>query len=448
MISISGIRGIIPEGLHPENIAAFTTAFGAITGKKIVIGNDARSTGPMLRHLIVGTLTAQGKEILDIGLAPTPTVKAVVKLRKADGGIVISASHNPPEWNGLKLIQSGGFFFDRAMFEKFSEAMSRRANPDNFGASKKLVPYNKMGKVITADGTNEHIKSVLKIIPNLKEIRSRKYRIVVDAVAGAGRDALPALLEELGCRVIRLYCDEIASGEFPRPPEPTPSALKEFGKLIKKSKASVGFALDPDADRLVTGSPEKGTINEEYTLPLALMGLAPKPGRHTMVVNLSTANLIDVIAPIYRAKVLRSPVGEANVVEMMKRHHSIFGGEGNGGVIHPGVASFGRDSLTGAALILSAMAAAKARSLDELMKRLPPLYMKKTRREISGNPADLLVKIRQTFKMASADERDGLHLTFPDKSWLHVRSSNTEPIIRIIAQANSPADLNRLLESV
>lgn len=460
MISVSGIRGTIPDGLDPLNIVLFTMAFSSITGKKIILGNDARATGPFMKQIIAGTLMAAGKEVIDIGLAPTPTVKAAVRSWKADAGIMISASHNPPQWNAFKFIHKGGFFFDAKKFEELNEALKTNKY--------RALDYKKTGTLTTANGVQNHILSILEFIPNVKDIRKMKFPVVVDAVAGAGREALPELLRALGCKVTELYCEADPSGGFPRPPEPTPDALKKFGSLMKEQKAAIGFALDPDADRLVIGSPSVGSVNEEYTLPLALMGILPvkilsditgkklkktaetgEKLKGTIVLNLSTSRLVDYVAEKAGLNVLRAPVGEANVVSAMRENRAIYGGEGNGGVIHPGIPSFGRDSLTGAALILSAMATVGAKDIDELLKHIPALQMKKTRKKIAGQPLDKIFKtIRDIFPHASIDERDGLHMTLEDNSWVHVRASNTEPVIRIIAEAPDKKKLKQILGEI
>ncbi|MDH5654669.1 MAG: phosphoglucosamine mutase [Spirochaetia bacterium] len=444
MVSISGIRGVIPEGLDPVNIVQFSLAFASISGKKIVIGNDARPTGPILRHLLTGTLLACGKEIIDIGLAPTPTVKAAVALNQADAGVMISASHNPPEWNAFKFIGPGGFFFDHAQSAELIKAVQERRNPS--------VGYQQMGHIAEKDGVWDHIRSVLSVIPNLDEIRKKQYKVVVDAVSGAGREALPKLLQELGCSVIPIFCEPTSDGSFPRPPEPTPSALQKFGDAVKKEKAAAGFALDPDADRLVAGSPLRGTINEEYTLPLALMGLEKKIKslNHPLIVlNQSTADLTESVAVKFGAKVIRSAVGEANVVEMMREKNAVYGGEGNGGVILPDVPSFGRDTLTGAAFILSAMAGRDAENLDELMDELPDLYMKKAKMEIDSiSVEDVYANIKHLFSDSDEDTTDGLRITLKDGSWIHARPSNTEPIMRIIAQSPTESKLKEILSKL
>lgn len=456
LISVSGIRGVIPDGLNSLNIVLFTRAFCAITGKKIVIGNDARPTGPMMKHLITGVLMSAGKEIIDIGLAPTPTVKAAVKTYRADAGIMISASHNPTQWNAFKFIDKNGFFFNKDRIEELKAALDRNDSPD--------VEYKKLGRSREANGIQDHILSVLDIIPNVPAIKRKKYTVVVDAVAGAGRVALPQLLKALGCKVEELYCEADANDSFPRPPEPTPDSLKQFSKKLKETKAAIGFALDPDADRLVIGS-KNGAINEEYTLPLSLFGLLSQDAlkefqkngheegfcvsekvKGKIVLNLSTSDLVDYVASRIGSVVHRSAVGEANVVESMKIHRAMFGGEGNGGVIHPSVPSYGRDPIVGAALILSAMTMLNADSVEDLMKMLPELFMKKIKVERgSSNLSSIFKKMTSLFPDAAKNEDDGLHLTLSDHSWIHARASNTEPVIRLIAQAPSKKRLNQIL---
>ena len=439
MISVSGIRGVVPEGLDPTNIVSFARAYASVTGKRIVIGNDSRATGPILEHLLIGTLLAAGKEVIQTGLVPTPTVKAAVKFWKADAGVMISASHNPPEWNAFKLIRKGGFFFEQTHLDQMLAALKE----DRFPA----VAYKNMGSLVRKDAVAEHIRSILRIIPNKERIRKRRYTVVVDATGGAGREALPALLEELGCKVRKLHCGELVRGEFPRPPEPTPSALRKFSRFLKREKISVGFALDPDSDRLVVGTPEKGAVPEEYTLPLALLGVSKIPRKGTIVVNLSTANLIDHVARGLGARVLRSAVGEANVVAKMLKTRAFFGGEGNGGVIDPRVPSFGRDALAGAALILSAMERAGAPTADGLLSDLPALHMDKAKRELRGDFQAICDSLQKGFPQTKIDTTDGLHLTFPDASWLHARPSNTEPVLRLIAQAPSKRELRELMKA-
>ena len=451
MVSVSGFRAIIPAGLDIVTISTIVTAFANTTGNLIVIGRDSRPTGHAILNIVKSILELRGKRIIDIGIAPTPTVKAVVAESKANAGIIITASHNPDEWNGIKFLSQGGFFYNE---DQIISLLTEIDKVYNTAATSGTQYKSKLGYTTNQNGIQTHIDSILKQIPNLSEIRKQNYQVVVDGVGGAGREALPQLLAELGCKVYPLYCDSYA--KFPRQPEPTPVALKEFGKLVKLKKAAVGFALDPDADRLVTGSKLLGAIHEEYTLPLAFLGkrsTLKKPGN--IVVNLSTSTLIDSVAGQH--KVWRSKVGEANVVAMMKSKKAIFGGEGNGGVIDPVIPSYGRDSLIGAAWILSAMANRKAQGIDDLLKELPELYMVKQKIELKTDIKSVFQKFEETaksltmLKLQETIRIDGIYFSFSDSScsdlsWVHLRASNTEPILRLIAQAPTKKNLNELIK--
>lgn len=248
MISVSGFRAILPDGLSPRAIVALAQGFADTTGKRIVLGRDSRPTGPLLARMFRDVLEYRGKTIVDVGVAPTPTVKAAVATLKADAGVIITASHNPEEWNGIKFLTRGGFFYDQAALDALLHAIDSPTPVIGARPGRSLQP----GSTTEHDAIASHIKAILKTLPNAAKIRRKKYRVVVDAVGGAGREALPLLLKELGCSVISLYCKP--ADRFPRPPEPTPAALREFGRLVKSRKAAVGFALDPDADRLVCGS--------------------------------------------------------------------------------------------------------------------------------------------------------------------------------------------------
>lgn len=445
MISVSGIRAVLPDGLDPNELCTIATAFADTTGTTIVLGRDSRPTGEPILSLFRAILEMRGKTVIDTGIAPTPTVKAVVAARKASGGLIVTASHNPEEWNGLKFLGKGGFFYDQTSVDALLAEIASPAHRPTVAATPGRSM--KLGRTTHEDGIDLHIKAILTSLPNLGAIRKRKFRVVVDAVGGAGREALPRLLAELGCKVVPLYCE--ASDRFPRPPEPTPAALKQFGALVKKEKAVVGFALDPDADRLVTGSVNLGAVHEEYTLPLAFLGkreTLKKPG--ILIVNLSTSTLLDAVAGPHRVE--RSAVGEANVVGQMLSRKALFGGEGNGGVIDPALPSFGRDSLAGAAWILSAMAAQDVKGVDDLLQQIPPLFMSKQKLERSGDLNEAFARFEsialKTGKLQYVDHRDGLHLLFNDRSWVHLRASNTEPILRLIAQAPDKKGLQELLE--
>ncbi len=445
-ISISGVRGTVPRGLDPDNILAFAKAFAAVSGPRIVIGNDARTTGPILRHITLGALLAAGKEVIDVGLCPTPTVKSAVKLLSADGGIMFSASHNPPEWNAFKFMGRGGFFFDQKESDRLLDAVARSEFPAR--------DFRGVGSLSTQDAIQPHIDAILELIPAAGRIAKRRFRVVVDAVGGAGREALPRLLEALGCTVIPLYCQAEPSGRFPRPPEPTPAALRKFGSLVKEKRADIGFALDPDADRLVIGTAKKGAVHEEYTLPLAFLGTElyhrartgrarRSPGDKHLVVNLSTATLLDSIAAPLGFRVIRSAVGEANVVGRMRKEKARFGGEGNGGVIDADVPSFGRDPLMASALVLSALVES-GQDPDGLLAQLPRLFMEKTKLSRSRPLDEVAAQAVSAFPGARLDRTDGLHVSLSDGAWAHLRASNTEPVVRLIAQAATGTKLKEL----
>ncbi|XDD50571.1 phosphoglucosamine mutase [Leptospira sp. WS92.C1] len=438
MVSVSGIRGIIPTGLSPEVIFDSLRAFGTwIEGAKIVIGRDSRPSGPYIENIALGLMQGMGKDILQLGIVPTPTVKAVVNLSKAGGGIMISASHNPIVWNAFKFVGPGGFFTGAADLEQILETIRNH--------SYRPIQYKPSSKIVSGkEWCERHIESVLKRV-NVAAIRKKKYKVLVDAVNGAGSSLVPELLERLGCKPILLHCSP--DGTFPRPPEPTPEALKQTSRKMKSSGADIGFALDPDADRLVVLTPKKGAISEEYTLPLSFLSLAlgKFPKKSSMIVNLSTSFINEFVAANYGVPVFRSKVGEANVVSEMLRQKSIFGGEGNGGVIDPAIASFGRDSLSGIAHILNVMAAT-GKKIDSILEALPAVHMQKTSFKIAGkNLQDIYSKFQGEFSNFSEETLDGLRLASED-SWIHIRPSNTEPIIRVIGEARTKKDLNSLLD--
>ena len=456
LVSISGIRGTIPKGLDPENIVPFIRAFAQVTGKIIVVGRDTRPSSGYIHQLVMATLVATGKQVIDIGVAPTPTVKCVVKTRHANAGIVISASHNPLNWNGFKFIDQDALFFSHVKQKNWLSALQTDYFTGNVFKAGTYSTVTTLGTCQNFDlsALDTHIDCVLRALPDIKKITQKKYLVVVDGVCGAGSTALPRFLERLGCSVIPLYCKTERCDEFPRPPEPKQEAMKDLSKLVKKHKAAIGFALDPDADRLALSSMKRGPLHEEYTLALSLLGIEPllkqrlqQGQKNHMVVNLSTALLCDQIGSTYKMKVFRSAVGEANVVAMMQKKKACFGGEGNGGVILPEVPSYGRDPLVGAGLILSAMALHNVSNVDMLMDRLPPLFMHKGKHKIQRSSfEDVKERFLLEFPIAKPDYHDGLYLPLLDKkSWIHLRPSNTEPVMRLFAQAPDAAELKDIV---
>lgn len=436
MVSVSGVRGAIPDALSIDRIIAFLRAFGSwLPGQRVIIGRDSRPSGEYLEHLAVGILQSMGKDVLSLGVVPTPTVKAVTRSQKAAGGIMISASHNPIQWNAFKFIGPKGFFLSQ---DHINVILSKIQTSDYLPNRFEKIGSLKAGP----DLWKSHLENVLARV-DVRKIRNRKFKVLMDSVNGGGSLVLPALLRELGCMVEELYCQP--DGRFPRPPEPTPKALKSTARKVKETDVDIGFALDPDADRLVVLTPLRGSLLEEYTLPLSYLSLANEYKKNSkVVVNLSTSFINDHVAAAFGHKVLRSKVGEANVVASMIENRAIFGGEGNGGVIDPKIDSYGRDSLSGVAHILNMLANEKV-SIDTVMDRLPAIFMEKTTAPLAGlKIEDLYGKFLSEFSNFGKDQRDGLRLS-SNESWIHIRPSNTEPIVRLIGEAKSGNALKALM---
>jgi len=443
MVSISGIRGIIGDGLDPIVLVKYTSAYADFCGKgKIVIGSDGRITGEMVRNIVVGTLLAKGNDVIDLGVCPTPTVLFNVKKLKAAGGIQISASHNPNQWNALKLLNRSGEF----MTPEENISMLKLLND----ADKKFVDWNKLGKLTRYEkGLEDHINAVLKMnYINTAKIRRRKFKVLLDCVNGAGSYSMPQLLEKLGCKVIKMNCEK--TGIFPRLPEPIPENLTATMRAVKKHKADIGIVVDPDVDRLVLITEKGEPFGEENTITQAVKFYLGKktcmPGRQegNAVVNLSTTRAVDDVANEFGCKVFRSPVGEANVVQKMKEVKAVIGGEGSGGVILPNVV-FGRDALTGTVIMLQHLLEF-GRKMSELKKSLPQYFIAKKKIELgSMNPDEVIKTLVEKFRSGKINLEDGLRIDFTDH-WVHFRKSNTEPIIRCIVEAKSKKDAESLAE--
>lgn len=427
MVSISGIRGIVGDGLDPQTIVAYASAYADFCGKgKIILGSDGRITGEMVRNIVIGTLLAKGNDVIDIGICPTPTVLFNVKSAKAAGGIQISASHNPNEWNALKLLNRKGEFMSP---EENKTMLSLLA-----GAEKKFVSWNKLGKLTNyTKGLEDHIEAVLNLEHiNVPKIRKRKFKVLLDCVNGAGAYSMPKLLAKLNCEVIELNCEK--TGIFPRLPEPIPENLTATMRAVKTHKADIGIVVDPDVDRLVLITNEGKPFGEENTITQAVkFYLSKKKGN--VVVNLSTTRAVDDVAAEFGCKVFRSPVGEANVVEKMKGVKAVIGGEGSGGVILP-KAVFGRDALTGTVIMLQHLLEFGG-TMAELKNALPNYFIAKKKISLTGmNPDTVLKKLTDEFRNEKYNSEDGLRIDFADH-WVHFRKSNTEPIIRIITEADT-----------
>ncbi len=438
MRSVSGIRGIVGDPLTPPLLMNYLNAFIQITkAKKVVVGRDTRTTGPMIESLIAQGCCAAGVEPIVLGLASTPTVEMMVTELKADGGIIVTASHNPIEWNALKFLNKEGEFLNEANIKQLFEIVDN----NQF----KWSGYKGVKSISTQKGGDEHhINSILKLkYINPRLIKKQKFKVAYDGVNGAGSLIVPQLLKKLGCELVAINIEP--NGIFPHNPEPTPKNLKQLSELVKKKKCHIGFATDPDADRCAMVSETGTVIGEEYTLALATQLILEKnPGAVT--INLSTSRMSEDIAESFGVKVYRAKVGEINVSSQMKLNKSTIGGEGNGGVILPDL-HYGRDGILSIALALQFLAE-KNTTLTDFVNSIPKYHIEKQKCEIHGKSLEnIFGHLLAKFKDAHIDEQDGLRFEW-DKKWVHVRSSNTEPIIRIIAEAPNKKEALELCKLV
>jgi phosphomannomutase len=429
MTSISGIRGIVGDGLDPETIIKHINAYADFVGSgKVVIGRDARITGEMVNQIVTGTLLAKGIDVIDIGICPTPTVQFNVKKLNASGGIAISASHNPNEWNALKLLNKTGQFLSPEEFAQMQKYLEQ--------TELSYKSWDKIGKRTEyKQGIQNHIDAILDLgIIYLDEIRKRKFKVVLDCVNGAGAYVLPEFLKELGCQIVEMNCEK--TGIFPRLPEPLPENLTETMKKVKEAKADLGIVVDPDVDRLVLITDKGEPFSEENTIVQIVQFVLPRK-KGNVVVNLSTTRGVDDVAKNYECSVFRSPVGEANVVKKMKEVKAVIGGEGSGGVIFPEV-HYGRDALIGIALTLQHLTD-YGKSLSNLKDELPQYFISKKKIEVTKDLDEVIQKLIDKFSRQKINTEDGLRIDFDDH-WVHFRKSNTEPIIRIIVEAKGEAE--------
>lgn len=433
MKSVSGIRGIVGETLTPELVNAVGRAFAAfVKGGTVVVGRDSRCTGEAISLGLQSSLMLAGCDVVDIGIVPTPTVQLVVEELGAKGGIVISASHNPIEWNAFKLVGPSGLFLNEKEIAKFFGLMDSDFRYPLWNKTGSLAKYN--------ESHGLHIRKVCDVI-DVKAVKKRKFKVVIDSVNGAGAVITPRLLEELGCTVVPLHCD--CTGTFPRGAEPVPENLTMLSEKVREVSADIGFAQDPDADRLAIVDETGRPVGEECTLALVTEHLLSKePGR--VVINLSTTKTIEAIAMRYGAKVKRTKVGEINVADEMRKRGARIGGEGNGGVISPEV-HLGRDSLAGIVYVLEMLAVRKV-TVSAAVASLPQYTMKKGKVGVTGklDTAKLFDALRKEFSDETISDIDGIridflkHETFRD-GWVHLRSSNTEPVFRIITEGRDKA---------
>ena len=435
--SISGVRGIIKTSLTPEIIKLYSHAFhDQLSDGLIYIGRDTRPSGEDLLEIFSNELIALGRDVVQCDVVPTPTIQFMVERSEAAGGIIITASHNPEEWNGIKFVRQDGSFFlpheCKELFEKVDNKLIHR-NADKLGM---LFPDQ-----------NSILKHVIHVIElsciNLKKIKERKFKVVIDSVNGAGSKALPLLLNYLGCDVVAIHCN--GNGQFDRGAEPLPENRGDLRKAVLENNADIGFAIDPDADRLAVVNDCGKPIGEEYTLVLATESYLKQTGKPELIVtNLSTTIAIDKMAKKYNSNVTRTAVGEINVVQKMIELDSNIGGEGNGGVILK-EAHLGRDSLVAVALVLNRLSQENNLTISQLHDSLPQFTIIKDKIDLNQvNESELMNKAKEVFSNSETNTIDGVKFVWEDR-WVHLRKSNTEPIMRIYAEAPSINEAKELL---
>ena len=443
--SISGIRGTIggkpQENLTPIDAVKFAAAYGSWLKKqgatqkiKVVVGRDARISGSMIQQLVMNTLVGLGIDVVDIDLSTTPTVEIAVPMEAAQGGIILTASHNPKQWNALKLLNAEGEFLSGANGAEILEI----AENEDFD----FAEVDDLGKIERkTDYIEKHIKSVLNLeLVDADAIKKANFKVVVDAVNSTGGIAVPKLLRELGVEVVELYCEP--NGHFPHNPEPLKEHLTEICNLVKKEKADLGIVVDPDVDRLAFIAEDGEMFGEEYTLvACADYVLSQKKG--STVSNLSSSRALRDITEKQGGEYAASAVGEVNVVQKMKETNAVIGGEGNGGIIYP-ESHYGRDSLVGIALFLTYLAS-KNQKVSEIRKTYPSYFMSKKKIELTPNldVDNLLQKVESKYKDEEVTTIDGVKIDFPE-NWVHLRKSNTEPIIRVYTEAKSQEEAEAL----
>ncbi len=444
--SISGIRGTIGgrpgEGLSPLDLVKFTAAYltwvkeGRDEGRKlrIVVGRDARISGEMVSLLVTGTLMGMGADVVNIGLASTPTTELAVVAENADGGIILTASHNPKQWNALKLLNEKGEFLNDAEGKKVLSI----AENERFV----FAEVDDLGHESFVDYTAWHIEHVLKLdLVNVEAIKKARFSVAVDAVNSVGGIVVPRLLKALGvAEIVEINC--VPDGYFAHNPEPVPENLQATSELVRKGKSDVCFVVDPDVDRLAIINEDGTMFNEEYTL-VAVADYVLSFTKGNTVSNLSSSRALRDITELHGGEYNPSAVGEVNVTTMMKATNAVIGGEGNGGVIYP-ASHYGRDSLVGIGLFLSHLASSGLKC-SELRAKYPDYTISKNKIELTPeiDVDDILLKIKEKYRDEQVNDTDGIRIDF-DKEWVHLRKSNTEPIIRIYSESRSPERANAL----
>lgn len=445
--SISGIRGTIggkvDDNLTPLDVVKFTSAFGTWLqnnkNKKdltLIIGRDARISGQMVSSLVTATLQGLGINVIDLGLSTTPTVEVMVPELNADGGIILTASHNPKQWNALKLLNDKGEFING---QDGAEVLAI-AESEGFN----YAEVDNLGKYETRnDGFDIHIQKILDLpMVDADAIKAKKFKVVLDAVNSTGGISLPPLLEQLGCEVVKLYCEP--NGHFPHNPEPLKEHLTDICELVKQENADLGIVVDPDVDRLALIDETGEMFGEEYTL-VAVADYLLKHKKGAAISNLSSSRALRDVAQSHNSEYFASAVGEVNVVTLMKEKNAVIGGEGNGGIIYPDL-HYGRDSLVGVALFLTHLAK-ENKTVSELRATYPAYFMGKKKIELTPeiDVDHLLTLMEKEYQNEEISTVDGVKIDFPE-NWVHLRKSNTEPIIRIYTEAQSQQEADELAD--
>jgi len=449
--SISGIRGTIggeiDNNLTPLDLVKFTSAYSQWLKAdvnhnkklKVVLGRDARISGQMVENIVAGTLMGMGIDVINIELATTPTVELAVTHYNADGGIILTASHNPKQWNALKLLNNKGEFLNAADGETVLELASK--------SEMLFAPVDELGKVeVVNNFIDVHVQKVLDLkLVDIDAIKKANFKVAIDCVNSVGGIAIPAMLKALGVdNIIELYCTP--NGEFPHNPEPLPEHLTEISELIKKQKADVGFVVDPDVDRLAIINEDGSMFGEEYTLvAVADYVLSNTPGNS--VSNMSSTRALRMVTEKHKGNHTASAVGEVNVVAEMKKQNAVIGGEGNGGIIYP-ESHYGRDALVGIALFLSHLAKTKLKC-SELRAKYPDMVISKNKIELTPEiDVDMILEeMKKDFSNERINDIDGVKIDF-ENEWVHLRKSNTEPIIRIYAESKDAQSADALANKI
>ena len=436
MRSVSGIRGIIGESLTPENIIRHVYAFATqLTGKDVVLGGDPRTSNTFIRPLVKSVLISRGINVIDIGITPTPTVQIAVEKLKTAGGLAITASHNPIEWNGVKFIGADGLFLPQDAINKLFEAAD--------DTKRKYAGWKSLGKEdMYSNAIDDHLEKIYSLpYINVEQIRKKKFKVGLDCVNGAGGLIIPKLLEHFGCEIVGLNLEP--TGIFAHTPEPLPQNLKDLAKLVRENNCDIGFAVDPDVDRCAIIGNDGNPLGEEYTLATAVKFILSQKLGH-VVINLSTSRAIDEIVQYYNSVLHRTKVGEINVAEKMRQIDAVIGGEGNGGVILPDV-HLGRDAPVAVALTLQQLAEFDG-TIAQFKQTLPQYYILKDKAPVGKvDPDKVIERFSELFKCEQLNSVDGLRIDHSDY-WIHLRKSNTEPIMRIIVEARTPEKSWQILQ--